>query len=301
MLSNKTAYTFLIITSILWGTNAVIGKILASHIEPMAMVFVRWIPACILFLPLSYKYLKKHKAELLENWYLFFFQGVAGMVLFPYFLYWGLQTSTALNASLIVSISPAIIVISNHFLGIEKICLRNVFYCCLSVIGVALLLTKGNMEILLSLKFTSGDLLMVLAAVIWSYYMVLSKYNPKHIHPFAIVQSQMIVVAILSPILMFAIEGTIILSIEWTATVISGVVFMIFGSSLLCYYLFIRGTAVTGSLVSALFLNLIPISAALFSITLLGEKLHTYHFISGTIIAFSIYKLAKQKPLILPK
>ena len=294
MVSHRTAYIFLILTSILWGGNAVVGKVLSSSIEPMTMVFLRWFPASILFIPLSYKYMIKHKQVLLEHWKLFFSQGLTGMVFFPFLLYWGLQTSTALNASLIVSISPAIIVFANHFLGIESLNIRNVFYSFLSFVGVSVLLTKGELGSLKNLQFVIGDLILLGASLFWTSYILLSKYTPKGIHPFAIIQTQMITVAILSVILMLSLDGLFILSIQWTPQSVLSIAYLVIGTSLLSYYFFTHGTTTLGSLISSVFINLVPVTASILSITLLGETLYMYHFISGAILAISVYKLIKK-------
>ncbi|MEN2909426.1 hypothetical protein EFIBHEMM_02678 [Mannheimia haemolytica] len=107
--SLKLGYFSLIVATLFWGGNFVLGKVLSGAVQPITLTYLRWLPAflilVLLFFRPTWRVMHLLKPRLGVMWVL----GLLGVILFPATLYEGLKTTTALNASLYLAISPVLV------------------------------------------------------------------------------------------------------------------------------------------------------------------------------------------------
>ena len=165
----------LLLTSLFWGGNFVVGKSLVGHASPMTLTTIRWIIAVVCLVPLVWW--KEKKILPPSNALLpLFLMGFTGAFLFNILQFLALEHTTAMNVGLISTLNAISIAIFSFIFLKEKINFLQIFAMIFSLIGVVLVLSKGNINFLLSLHFNTGDLWMIAAVCVWGIYSVCSKW-----------------------------------------------------------------------------------------------------------------------------
>ncbi|EEL51949.1 MULTISPECIES: DMT family transporter [Bacillus cereus group] len=275
-------YVFLLLlTSLLWGGNFVVGKSLVDHASPMTLTSLRWIIAVLCLFPIVWlkeKRLFPPRAAILP----LLIMGVTGVVLFNIFQFLALEQTSATNVGLISTLNAISIALFSSLFLKEKINRFQILSMILSFFGVLLVLSKGNIALLFSLQFNSGDLWMIAAVCIWGIYSVCSKWATKTTSPMmATLYSGVFGVMILLPFNMpdftvSHIDASFITSLLYTG-LISTVVCMVFWNI---------GVQKLGATTAGIFLNFNPIFTAILAFLFLGEAL-TWVQILGTVIVVS--------------
>ncbi|TIT72723.1 MAG: DMT family transporter, partial [Mesorhizobium sp.] len=88
---HRAAYLFLLSTMLLWGGNSVAGKLAVGHVSPMTLVFLRWVLAVLIMLPVGWRAFREDWPELRRHWRLIAGLGACGFTIFNVIFY------TALN------------------------------------------------------------------------------------------------------------------------------------------------------------------------------------------------------------
>ncbi|MEY8350114.1 DMT family transporter [Bacillus cereus] len=286
-------YIFLLLlTSLLWGGNFVVGKSLVDHASPMTLTSLRWIIAILCLFPIVWlkeKRLFPPRAAILP----LLIMGITGVVLFNIFQFLALEQTSATNVGLISTLNAISIALFSSLFLKEKINRFQILSMILSFFGVLLVLSKGNIALLFSLQFNSGDLWMIAAVCIWGIYSVCSKWATKTTTPMmATLYSGVFGVILLLP---FNIPSFTVSDIN--ASFITSLLYTGLISTVVCMVFWNIGVQKLGATTAGIFLNFNPIFTAILAFLFLGEAL-TWIQILGTIIVvtgcylFSHFKTA---------
>ncbi|MCS5503206.1 DMT family transporter [Lysinibacillus sp. A4] len=274
----------MLVTSLLWGGNFVVAKTLVAHASPMTLTLVRWLIAVIVLLPLVWwkeKRLVPAKAALVP----LFLMGITGVALFNIFQFLALERTTSTNAGLISTMNTMSIALFSFAFLKEKINGLQLLAMVLSLIGVFLVLSKGDWQLLWHFQLNIGDLWMVAAVCVWGLYSVCSKWAMQTTSPLmATLYAGLFGVLILVPFTFTdftfsEIDSSFILSLLYTG-VISTVVCMVFWNI---------GVQQLGATTSGIFLNFNPIFTALLAFLFIGEQLSWLQGIGGIIVILGCY------------
>lgn len=274
----------MLVTSLLWGGNFVVAKTLVAHASPMTLTLVRWLIAVIVLLPLVWwkeKRLVPAKAALVP----LFLMGITGVALFNIFQFLALERTTSTNAGLISTMNTMSIALFSFAFLKEKINGLQLLAMVLSLIGVFLVLSKGDWQLLWHFQLNTGDLWMVAAVCVWGLYSVCSKWAMQTTSPLmATLYAGLFGVLILVPFTITdftfsEIDSSFILSLLYTG-VISTVVCMVFWNI---------GVQQLGATTSGIFLNFNPIFTALLAFLFIGEQLSWLQGIGGIIVIMGCY------------
>jgi len=274
----------MLVTSLLWGGNFVVAKTLVAHASPMTLTLVRWLIAVIVLLPFVWwkeKKLIPAKAALVP----LFLMGITGVALFNIFQFLALERTTSTNAGLISTMNTMSIAFFSFAFLKEKINGSQLLAMILSFIGVFLVLSKGDWQLLWHFQLNTGDLWMMAAVCVWGLYSVCSKWAMQTTSPLmATVYSVLFGVLILVPFTIndftfSEFDSTFILSLLYTG-VISTVVCMVFWNI---------GVQQLGATTSGIFLNFNPIFTALLAFLFIGEQLSWLQGIGGIIVILGCY------------
>ena len=180
-MQNIKAYIMLVCASLFWAGNFMIGKYaFFSEIPPLNLVFYRLSLVWIILLPFTYKEIIKYKDTILNNLPLLFFLGLTSVGLFNSFTYLSLVYTQVINSSLFNTAIPAIIILLCFLFKVEKTNKFQLSGLFISVCGILAIITKLNLDILLSLNFNKGDLIMIGGALTWGIYSTLLKKKKIH-------------------------------------------------------------------------------------------------------------------------
>ena len=166
----------LVCATLFWAGNFMVGKFaFLTNIPPMTLVFFRWSLVWIILLPFTYKEIFKYKDVILNNLPLLFFLALTSVGLFNSFTYLALIHTQVINASLFNTAIPAIIILLCFIFKIEKTNRFQIFGLILAVLGILSIITKLDLNVLLSLNFNKGDLIMIGGVITWGLYSVFLK------------------------------------------------------------------------------------------------------------------------------
>jgi drug/metabolite transporter (DMT)-like permease len=168
-------YLLLVFATFFWGTNFVFSKTIVEVIPPFQLSVMRWTVAGVVFLPFVMKELKQNIAVMRKNWKPLLLLALTGIAGFNTLLYMAIQYTTSINASLVNSICPLLIVLLSVIFLKEKLVKIQYLGVVLSLIGVFIVIIGANLDSLWPITINPGDLLVLAAVVLWSIYSVLMK------------------------------------------------------------------------------------------------------------------------------
>ena len=287
-LDRHTAF-LLTLPPLFWAGNAVLARLLVGEVPPLALSLMRWLLSLLLFLPFVWKGLAAAWPQVRAAWRDVLWIALTGVAAYNSLQYVAVQTSTAVNVTLIAASTPVFaLVLGVLFFG-ERVRGAQWLGAALSIVGVFWVLLRGEPANVTRLSFVAGDLVMIAANTTWAVYTwLLRKRRPQvPFGPFLAVQ--MLVGSLMIVPLAAAEAMTTGASIRWSPTAAAVVLYVALFPSLLAYYCWDRGVARVGAVIPVQFANLTPIFAALLSTLLLGEAPHLYHLVGLAAIIGGIH------------
>ncbi|MEQ1804530.1 MAG: DMT family transporter [Burkholderiaceae bacterium] len=283
----------LTLAPLLWAGNSVIGRALVGSVGPAALNAMRWGLAFALLLPLGWRVFRRPGA-IQQRWVHLALLGLLGVGCYNVLQYLALQTSTAINVTLIASSSPVWMLLLGAFFYGESIRPRQWAGALLSLVGVGFVLSRGSLDTLVQIRFVAGDLYMLLAIVLWAVYSWLLARPPESMRGSARPSwnwAEFLAVQALFGALWagtFAGIEAVALPVPtaWSPGLIAALLYIALGPSLIAYRCWGVGVATVGPAITAFFSNLTPVFAALLSAAVLGEVPQWYHAAAfGLILA----------------
>ena len=170
----KTAYIFLILTTLFWSGNFIVGKAASLfEIPPFTLNFYRWLFAWLILAPFTLKEILKKKNYILENIKLILILGITSITIFNSIVYYSLNFTQVISGVLMISTIPVMIIFFCWIFKIEKTNIYQITGVIFSLLGVVVIITKADLRIILNLNFNKGDLWMAVAMFSWAIYSAL--------------------------------------------------------------------------------------------------------------------------------
>jgi drug/metabolite transporter (DMT)-like permease len=278
----------LVLTTLFWSGNFVLGRAVREVFSPLTLSFWRWATALVLLLPFALPPLRAHGPVLRRHWKSLTLLSVLGVVNFNTFAYLGLQSTMATNAVLMLSITPVVIVALSFLLLRQRISGRQALGIAISLLGVLVIVARGDWHTLLGLRLNPGDLWVLAAVLSWALYSVCLRWRPADLPPLAFLAATMgIGVPLLLPLYLWDVArgATLIIGPVTLASIAYVAIF----PSILAYVFWNRAVAELGANRAGQFLHLMPAFGAIQSMIFLGERLYSFHIAGITLIAVGIY------------
>ena len=289
---NFSTVFYLLTATILWAGNAIVGRALVGSVSPITLTTARWSFAALILLPFGWRIFKPG-SPLWQNKIRFLVLGLFGVGSYNTLLYLALQTSSAINVTLIGASMPIWMLFIGSVFYQVKPKLLQMIGAVVSLAGVAVVLTRGDLSSLLSMQMVVGDLLIMLATFLWAFYSwMISRpgASSEGQWPWADFLMAQILVGLLWTGLFEGFEiaaGHAYLDLNlWTGSLI---LFLAIGPSLISYRCWGLGVMGAGPTVAAFFSNFIPLFTALLSAAILGEPPSLFHGVAFALIVAGIW------------
>ncbi len=297
-MSRKSAllpYLALLATALMWSGNWIVGRAIYQDVPPVALAFLRWVLAAVVFLPFVARGLWDQRAVVAGEWKRLAVFSLIGVTAFNALVYYGLRTTTSINGSLLNAGVPIfVIVISWAGLG-ERNSWRQGACVAVSLVGAVTIISRGDVRALVALDLGTGDLVILFAIFLWALYSVLLRHWPSELRPLNFLGAIMIGgIVMLLPA--FVVERWLGGEINLTARSVGGIAYLSFFASIGAYICWNFGVRAIGAGKASLFLYLIPAFATVLAILLLGETLHLYHLAGVGLILTGIYVATAKRP-----
>jgi drug/metabolite transporter (DMT)-like permease len=284
---HRSAYVLLLLTALFWGGNAVAGKLAVGHLSPLLLTTLRWTFALLALLAIGWREVMRDLPAIRANWLLLGSLGAVGFGLFNIALYCALQYTSAINVMIEQAGMPLFIFLANFALFATRVRAAQIVGFLLSIVGVVLTATHGEVSRIVQLDVNTGDALMLVAIVLYGGYTVALRFKPAMSW-----QGLMVAMAV----------GAIVSSLPFTAWEFASgdailpdargwavVAYTVFFPSILAQVFYMRGVDLIGGNRAGLFINLVPVLGTLMSVVILREDFHAYHAVAMVLVLGGIW------------
>ena len=292
---NNLAYLILILTTIFWSGNFIVGKAASTfQIPPFSLNFYRWFFAGLILLPFTYKEILNKKKYILENIGFFIILGITSITIFNSIVYYSLYYTQVISGILMISTIPVWIIFISSILNIEKTNIFQIIGVIFSLTGVIFIITKADLNLIKNLDFNKGDLSMVLAMFSWAVYSALLKSKKYEISQFALLQV-VIITGLIFLIPIYFIEMYLGHLIVLGKPFILTLTYVVLFPGLAAFFFWIKGISLIGANRAGIFLHLMPIFGAAMAMIIFDEKFMYYHIFGAIFIVAGIALSNKKK------
>lgn len=285
-------YVLLLLTALLWAGNAIAGKLAVGHVSPFLLTWLRWAIALAILLAIAWRYVLQDWPVIRANLPFLFGLGALGFTMFNVMFYFALVHTSAINVAIEQSAMPLVVFLLNFiWFGIRATWMQVVGFV-LTVLGVVITVTRGAPLSILETPLNIGDVLMVIAISLYGVYSVaLVKRPAMHWLSFLTALSVAALVTSIPFALWEILRGTVIWpdAQGWAVAFFTAV-----GPAILAQLFWARGLEMIGSNRGGVFINVVPIFAALMAVVLLGEQFHLYHAAAMALVFAGVW-LSQQK------
>ena len=273
-----------VLATFIWSGNFIIARGVIKDIPPIALSFYRWLTATIIILPFSWKYFVAERRIIKQRFLFFLLAAATGVSMFNTFVYIAGHYSSAINMAILGTCSSPIIsvILARIFLK-ERIPAVRIVGMLVCICGILILLSKGNLQNLVSFKFTKGDWWIMAAAFTFAIYNTSVRKKPASMHPVNFLFVIFLLgTIILLPFYFFELRNEGGFAIN--AFNISAILYLGIGASVICFLIWNKAIVALGSGRTALFGNLIPVFSSIEAVFLLNEKITPIHIISFILV-----------------
>lgn len=268
-------FLLLSLTALFWAGNYVLGRGVHGEVPPVALAWLRWTLATAVILPFAWPHLKRDWPMIRASWRIIVFLGVLGAGLFNTISYISLNYTNAINAVVLQSSVPVLIVIATFAMFGDRIRPMQLLGVVISLCGVLTMVARGDLSVLAQFTFNSGDLGLLVAMVIWAIYTACLRKRPD-IHWLSFIAATFAVAVLLNTPL-FIIEHMSGWHLRLEAQTFFAMLYVAFFPGLLAYIFYNRGVELIGANRAGVFNHLVPFFGAALAILLLGETPRLYH------------------------
>lgn len=283
-------YLIVAVAPLCWAGNIVLARGIYHLIPPVTLSFWRWAIAFLLLLPFTWSYARRDFPAVKSRWKFMVLLSLIGISSFNTLLYTAVHTMTAINGALIQTAMPAFIILISLFLFKERIIFIQGLGVMLCIFGAVLVVLRGDLSAFVSMSFARGDILMIIAVILYAFYTALLRKRPP-VHPLSFV-TYTFGIGVLGLLPLYIWENIYCKPYTVDVPVILSILYVAIFPSIIAYLCWNRGAVTIGANRTGLFINLIPVFASVMAIFWLDEHLQVYHlwgmmFIFGGMILFN--------------
>jgi len=291
-----TTVLLLSIPPVLWAGNAIIGRLVRDAIPPMTLNLLRWSIALLILLVLGRAALRPGSG-VLRNWRRYALLGLLGIGLYNSMQYLALTTSSPLNVTLVASGVPVWMLLVGRLFYHVPVKGRQIGGAVLSIAGVLVVMCRGSLAELAALRLVAGDLIMIVATIVWSFYSwsLLQKNDVPTLRAdwAAFLLAQVAYGVLWSAALAGGEWALSTPQIVWSWPLAAALLYLAIGPAIIAMRCWGAGVQRAGPGISAFFINLTPLFTALLSAAFLGELPQLYHVAAFGLIVGGIVVSAR--------
>nr|WP_239558766.1 DMT family transporter [Peribacillus deserti] len=275
--------------NLFWAGNYVFGKYVVAEMAPLQLTFSRWLIAALLLFPLAQMIERPNWKTVWKEWRILVVLSILGIAGYNFLLYEALRFTTSLNAAIVNSMNPALIVLFSSLLLKEKISRINSLGLILSLLGVLIVLTKGQLQQIFHLDYNQGDLIMLAVILVWTLYSIIGR-KIKHIPPISATSASVLIALIL--LLPFVLIADFDYSLSSNALI--GVLYIGIFPSVGSFIFWNVSINQVGASNAAIYLNLLTVFTAIISIWT-GNSISIIQILGGLLVFMGIYLTNQQR------
>lgn len=285
--SEVAAFAMVCAAALCWAGNHIAGRWIAIEdppVPPGGLSALRWLLALLVLLPFSWRQVVEDWPQLRQRTGVVLALGLGGGAVFSVVQYYALQHTSAVNVGVMNSVGPAFIVLAGTLIFRDAVSALQIGGIATSLVGVLVILSRGDPALLSRLQFNFGDLLALLNMAVFAIYSACLRLTPR-LHALTFVTA-LCLIACAGSVPVAVIETIAGHPMRLTTAAMAAIVYTALFTSLVGYFAWSSGVAVLGAQRAGACLHLVPLFGALLSMLLLGEQPQPFHAVGlGLIIA----------------
>lgn len=284
---NQQAPLLLVLTTLIWGCNAVAARLAVGEISPMMLTTARWGICCVALWFSARHEIARHWPVLRPHWRYLALMGTAGFTAFNALFYTAAHHTTAVNIAIIQGTIPVLVLLGGFlFMGMRARPLQ-LLGVAITLGGIVVVASAGDPGVLAALGFNIGDVWILVASMLYAGYMLGLRQRPD-VPPIVFFAALAAVAALASlPLLAWEVARG-----QFFAPTGKGWAIMLFVGllpSFVSQITFIRAVSLIGPARAGVYLNLTPIFGPLLAVLVLGEPLAPYHAVALALVLGGIW------------
>ena len=292
---DKSAYIFLILATLFWSGNFIVGKAASIfEIPPFTLNFYRWTFAWLILAPFTLKEIFRKRNYILNNIKLILILGITSITVFNSIVYYSLNFTQVISGVLMISTIPVMIIFFCWVFKIEKTNFYQLLGVLFSLMGVVVIVTNADVNKLLNLNFNKGDLWMVVAMLSWAMYSALLRKKKFKLSQISLLQT-IISAGLILLLPAYLIEMALGYRVNIHLPFILTLTYVVLFPGLASFFFWIKGISIIGSNRSGIFLHLMPIFSTIMAMLIFKEKFMTFHLIGAILIITGIILSSKRQ------
>jgi drug/metabolite transporter (DMT)-like permease len=288
------AYLLLVVTTMCWAGNHVVGRWMAADTPPVppgGLSVMRWLLAALVLLPFAWRHIEADLPRIADRWGIVLFLGVLGGAGFSFTQYYALRYTSVVNVGVMNSIGPAFIIVAGVAIFGDRVRLQQIAGIAVSLVGVLVILVRGDMAVLGTLSFNIGDVIALINMGIFAVYSACLRLRPPmHGLTFMTLMSMVACVASVPVMVVELLSGEVI---RPSGPTIVAVVYTGLFTSVAAYLAWNAGVARLGAQRAGAFLHLVPLFGALLAVVILGEPPRWFHAAGLVLIVAGVTVAAR--------
>ena len=275
------------------ASNLVVARGGVEYVPPISLAFWRWTLVFVILLPFTYLSLRKDFKIIKNEFKKLLFLGAMGCGVCGAFPFLAGKTTTVTNMGIIYTSSPIFIILISSFFFHEKINFTKIIGLISCLIGVFAIIIKGDLDLLINLNFTIGDLWMLAAAIGWALYSIYLFHWKSKLKIF----QRFTLIAFFGALSLFPFyigEEFFFERTTFSNEFFMWIIFAAISPGIIAFTLYTVAQKKLGASLTGFTLYVFTIYGAIYGYFLFGEKLENYHLI-GTVLVFIGVYLAKKK------
>ena len=274
------------------SSNLIVARGGVEFVPPISLAFWRWTFVFIILLPFTYLSLKKNYSIIKKEYKKLFFLGSMGCGVCGAFPFLAGETTTVTNMGIIYTSSPIFIILISAMFFQEKVNFLKIIGLISCLIGVFAIITKGDLDLLIKLNFTIGDLWMLAAAVGWALYSIYLFYWKSELSIF----QRFTLVSLfgaLSLLPFYIAEEFLVARTVFNEEFYMWVLFAAISPGIIAFTLYTQAQKSLGASLTGFTLYIFTIYGAIYGYFIFDEKLETFHYVGTALVFLGVY-LAKK-------
>jgi drug/metabolite transporter (DMT)-like permease len=285
-------YLLLTLCSLFWAGNTVVGRAAVDLIPPATLSCIRWAIAFAILLPFAWPQARRDWPAIRRNLPTLLGYALIGSGGYTLIAYLALHYTTAINSLLLQSVSPLFVALWSFALFGHRLKLMQAAGIATSLVGVIVIICRGNLGLLARFAFNAGDLMIIVALVFYALYTALVPVRPA-MHPLSFLIGTVGASAVLAlPAVGVEIATghvAVIASRTFAAFAYVGIF-----PSVLAYFCLNRGIELIGPNRAAPFIHLMPLFGSILAILFLGERPQPFHAIGYALVVTGVVLAARK-------
>jgi drug/metabolite transporter (DMT)-like permease len=277
----------LTLTAIFWAGNAVAGRLAVGHVSPMMLVSLRWAVVLAVLWPIYGGQVRAHWSEVRPRLVRITLMAFLGFTAFNVLFYYAAHTTSAINIGILQGSIPVAVLMGAYLMHGTRATLVQIGGVLITSVGVVVVATQGAPLSILEIGFNRGDLFMLAACGLYAFYTVALRDRPNM--PGAAFFTLLALIAAVTSVPPLVVE-TMLLGFApptWQGWLV--ILYVAIFPSCLAQLFYLRGVDLIGPGRAGVFVNLVPVFAAILAVLLIAEPFAPFHAVALVLVVGGIW------------